>query len=506
VPRLLVLAVLVGLALATEAMARPTVAVVPIRGDSDDEVTELVVDVVSKSAKVVKPKAVVKAIGKLGIAGELDAKDAQKLQKQLAADAVLQGRVRGNGKRRTLRVTVFARGKKPGVFELKITSKGKLRSQLRDELASRIPDSDDGERVARKKKRDADDDDDEPRSKAAKKEKAKAKEKKNKKDKDKKKARVARADDDDDDDDREVKKREKQRTAQVRDKKKKQKKKKKTEKKSKKKRSRDDDDDDEADDGDDGDDELAASVDGDVRVAASAMVRVDSGMSLGVRRLTYTAQAPPPRVGTFAPAARIEGELYPFAGDPKSPAAGLGIAGEYEQTIGLSIQIPGGPTVPIDQGHYAIGGRYRLAAGTSATVAFGLDLVKRRYVADRTGLPDPRDLDAPDVSYTAISPGVGLRAQVAPSAALFAGLGAYLILDTGPIQERESFGAATVYGGELAAGVDVALSERLGLRLAGEATQINFTFKGNGMEAMARGVTAAVDRTFGVAATLAVKY
>jgi TolB-like protein len=92
------LAVLIALTWATPALAKPTVAVAPIGGDSDDEVTEIIVDVLGDSSKVIKPKQVVKAIGKLGIAGELDAKDAQKLQRSLKADAVVQGRVRRDGR------------------------------------------------------------------------------------------------------------------------------------------------------------------------------------------------------------------------------------------------------------------------------------------------------------------------------------------------------------------------------------------------------------------------
>jgi hypothetical protein len=224
---------------------------------------------------------------------------------------------------------------------------------------------------------------------------------------------------------------------------------------------------------------------------------------MGIRRLTYTGANSPPRVGTFGFGARVEGELYPFAAKPGA-AGGLGIAGEYDKTLGLKIQVPGGGTAPIDQQHFSIGARYRIGAVKSFTL--GLDFAKRKYVADRSQLALPTDLDMPDTSYTAIAPNAAVRLPAGAKAAFFGHLGALLILDTGPIQANDQYGAATVYGAELASGVDIAVSGSLKLRLAGEVTQVSFKFKGNGAQAMTRGVTAATDRTFGIAATLAMTY
>jgi hypothetical protein len=139
-------------------------------------------------------------------------------------------------------------------------------------------------------------------------------------------------------------------------------------------------------------------------------------------------------------------------------------------------------------------------------VAFGLDYGMRRYMADRGGLENPNDLDMPDVEYKIISPNASLRIPFGLKTVGFGALGAFLITDTGPIQGNDSYGPATVYGGELALGFDYALTKLLALRVAGELTQINFKFNGTGAAATGRGVTGATDRTFGIAATLAVKY
>src|SRR5262249_49082350 len=123
----------------------------------------------------------------------------------------------------------------------------------------------------------------------------------------------------------------------------------------------------------------------------------------GVRRLTYSATTPPPTVGTRTTAVHVEAEVYPFAlGDaPKKPASGLGFAGEFEKTLGLSITPPGAMAAnPIDQGHYSVGVRYRIDASPTTMVIPGLDYAARHYIADRT----PGDINFPDTSYKSVAP------------------------------------------------------------------------------------------------------
>jgi hypothetical protein len=95
---------------------------------------------------------------------------------------------------------------------------------------------------------------------------------------------------------------------------------------------------------------------------------------------------------------------------------------------------------------------------------------------------------------------------VSPKAIYWARAGGMLILDTGQIQTREQYGAATVYGLDARTGIDIAFSPRVALRLAGHFGQISYKFKGNGDLAMARGVTGAADRDFGLATMLGVTY
>jgi TolB-like protein len=441
---LIALVALAGLVVGPRAAsAKPKVAVAPFEGDAGNKVTDEIAELLSDKLAPVKQREVTRAMTNLGLSGELDAKDARKLQRKLEVVAVVHGKLGKDGRRKTLQLSVSARKKKTTRFTVEYTkaSSDKFRSKVHDELVRRIlaeDDTDDEDQPAETKPSRRDDDDG------------------------RRKPRVATADDDGD--------------AKVR----------------KKKRRRK---------GEDSDDDASPRAPGSMAVVAL-------GPTFGVRRLTYTASGPnpPPRVGTGAPSVRIAGEVYPFAGNPGA-AAGFGLAGEYDKTFGLGIEVPGtGIVAPINEGHYALGARYRFAVGGASTIAVGLDYARRHYIADRSGLAAPAQLDAPDVDYTAIVPNAALRTPVAPKIVLFVDAGAMLIRSTGGIQESTSYGAADVFGVQLDTGLDYAVAKQIALRFAADYGQINFKFKGKGDLATARGVTAATDRTFGVAGMLAVTY
>jgi opacity protein-like surface antigen len=123
-------------------------------------------------------------------------------------------------------------------------------------------------------------------------------------------------------------------------------------------------------------------------------------------------------------------------------------------------------------------------------------------------------LDAPDVDYSAIAPGVSLRVPVTSSVAVFGGAGGLLILGAGGIQSNASYGHATVYGLEGAGGAEIALTPQIALRLALEYSRIVFAFDAKGptmannrdANPATQDVMGATDRSIGVAVTLGLVY
>jgi hypothetical protein len=235
---------------------------------------------------------------------------------------------------------------------------------------------------------------------------------------------------------------------------------------------------------------------------------VDGGMAYGMRRLSYdsTAAIKPPTVSTASASGRVEGTFFLKAVGATGPLARFGIGGEYDKAFGLSIKLGMLGSVPIDEGHYSIGARYRIDAGVASVVVIGLDYAERHYIADRSALTAPSLFDAPDTDYQSNQRDASARTPFTPAITGFATAIAMLPFAAGPIQKSDSYGPANAYGLGLTAGIDVAVASAIGLRIAGEAEQISLTFKGTGSLAQGRMVTAATDRQLGIFATLALFY
>ena len=453
----------------------------PLTGDPGNQVAEAVADALAgKDFVVVGPKEVGHEMKKLGLSDELDPRDTRKLTVKLDVVALVDGKVAKAGKKRSLHLEVHRRGKPESGFtiEFKSTASDSFRHGVHEEVVKKLDgaaedtaDDDDPARRPAARPADRSEDDDDaarrPRKPAADDDAARPRRAGDEPAPERKK-RVASTDDDDEP---AVRKRKGRKLA-------------------------------------------------DEGAAPQVFARVSAGGLVAQRRLTWdvrtglTQAQIPPRVITTAGAARVDGELYPFGlANPNSALAGLGISAAYDKTFGLSIKIPNQPVqAPIDQARYAVGARYRFGVGEASSIALGVDYMRRHYIADRSGLMTAV-LDAPDVDYTAIVPGIAARVPVSPAITIFGDLDGMLILETGAIQKTASYGPATVYGLDVVGGVDIALARQIGLRIALEYSQINFSFNGKGTmtnqrdnDPTTQDVMGAADRSIGVAATLGLMY
>ncbi|HEU4665931.1 MAG TPA: hypothetical protein VFS55_18020 [Dokdonella sp.] len=163
-------------------------------------------------------------------------------------------------------------------------------------------------------------------------------------------------------------------------------------------------------------------------------------------------------------------------------------------------------TAPIKNGHYAIGARYRFVFGKHS-LALGVSYWRRYYMADRSQLMKPEDLDMPDVDYSAVAPGALLRIAATPKIAAFASLDLPLMLHSGPIQDPTSYGAAKILAFDLRGGAQILVAEHAALQIGLEVDQVGLSFTGQpGSMAVRRAVTKATDRSVGLAATIGLTY
>jgi hypothetical protein len=467
--RALILAIYVALMLPAVAWGKPRVALVEFEGDANGEVNDMVAEALDDDYSVSGPSQVRRAMDKLGLEGDLSAeKQLKKVANELEAEAIVRGDLSKSDGKKVLHLKLFVGGKKVRGFKVEFvsTKSKKVREALKDKLISKLG-TEESKPAEDEPKKDKDDeatadDEDKPKADADDEDPDGAKKKK----------RVARA-------------------------------------------------------GDEDSEEIGAEFEvkparQSPHTANRAAIRVDFGPSASLRKLTFTSRnfedAPNPYENAVVPGARVAGDLFPLAfGNPDGIAAGLGVGGDFDQTIGLKLRSSAQPgsTFPVKQSHWSVGGRFRIAFGkkpTSPTVTLTGGIFRRRFTVDRSGLMPGNIIDLPDVFYQGYNPGLQMRFPFVASVALVLGGDAYLVTNAGPIQKTNSYGQARVTGGEGFAGFDIVLG-RFAIRAVAEASQVGFAFTGNGDQANNRDgdpttkdVGGAADRVIGGALTFGVLY
>lgn len=256
-----------------------------------------------------------------------------------------------------------------------------------------------------------------------------------------------------------------------------------------------------------GAEELAA------RLAIASPARVSAGPSASNRSLRFNhrafAEAPKDYRGEgVVPGLRVQGEVYPLAFGKDGGLSGLGVGFELDQTFGLKIH-SGGMELPTTVRHYSVDLRYRLGKRrTAAQLTLLAGYGRRTFKISRGATA----LDLPDVDYQMVTPGFGFRLPTG-KLAFFGEARALLVTSSGAIGKKESYGAATITAFDAEAGLELALSRRVALRLSGDLAVLAYDFKGSGaltnsrdMDATTNDVGGAADRFLGGALTVDVSY
>jgi hypothetical protein len=500
---LAILACVAAIAVPRIAAAKPHVAVLPIVDDNGSELLDAVSAAVEDDVSLTTMREITHTMDKLRLGDELSDRDLQKLVTELEVDALVRGVAEKEGAARVLHIRVYAFGKRSHGFSIHFgnAKSPKFKRAFRDALIGKLAQlngSDDAHGKPRKhddrdedvgadNDPDGNDHDDDPLHPNANKAKHAVK------------TATGGSGDASGDDDK-----------------------------------GDDSGDDSGDgghkhkkrakhgDGSDGTDGGSPAVIGSLHSFHHVVARADLGVSVLTRSFTFNstafAQAPKPYSQSPVPGIRFSGELYPFGTtDPTAASAGLGLAAAYDQTLQLSLRTPTQPETPLPatQRHWSVGLRYRLSLGhlpTSATLTFGIDYGGREFVVDRTPLMGGA-IDLPDVDYTIVEPGVAFRLPLGRAVALTVS-GRYLLVSSaGAVSDPAQYGPGSVYGVEGDVGLEFALGQHVAFRLAGEFTQIAFSFDGTGAMANDRDgnpgtvdVFGATDRYIGGVATFAVLY
>jgi hypothetical protein len=253
--------------------------------------------------------------------------------------------------------------------------------------------------------------------------------------------------------------------------------------------------DDDADDASNPDLGLAKSAD---RPSASTGIRttpllVNAGVSFIGRNLSFKSSAPADQQpqgykGTTVPGVYATGELYPatFAG-VKGVLANVGVGFVADRVIKLNSSVSDGmdgtALLATKQSRYGANLRYRHnfgngPRGVSVWGAVGYN--RMTFSMDKAAAPENVIVDVPNVAYSYVDPGLGVRVPIAgPLSAAVEGK-FLAILGTGEIQGPEQYGAAKVTGFDADAALEYAVGDHFLARAGARLIQIGYSFTGNG--------------------------
>jgi hypothetical protein len=225
------------------------------------------------------------------------------------------------------------------------------------------------------------------------------------------------------------------------------------------------------------------------------------GLSVTERRMGYTVRSglratPPGYKGIPAAGALLDATFYPLAlGHGRSDQRkNIGVELVYDRVIGLNSKDPmSGKTYSTAESRFALSGVYRYPLGSAATspVAVG----SLGYQRQSFNILGPVEL--PDVKYSMIPLGAGIRFPLSGKLTLSADAKLLLVLATGQISDGNQYGDASVIGFEGAAGADYLITPNIFARAAARIETIGYSFNGNGFQTNQRDGDAATQDVTG---------
>jgi len=242
-----------------------------------------------------------------------------------------------------------------------------------------------------------------------------------------------------------------------------------------------------------------------------------AGLSVTMRRMTFNVTpalraTPPGYKGIPVAGAVLDATVYPLAighsrGDQLK---NIGLNLVYDRVLKLSSQDPMTKKVysTIEQ-RFGLTGVFRYAFNrrpTSPVVLGTLGFTRQSF--NILG-----EVDIPDVKYSIIAPGGGIRFPAMPKLLLAADVKLLIVAGTGQIGDPDKYGAASVIGFEGALGADYLITRNIFARATVRYETIGYSFKGTGFQTnqrdgmpMTQDVTGARDNYFGGMATVGYLY
>jgi hypothetical protein len=237
------------------------------------------------------------------------------------------------------------------------------------------------------------------------------------------------------------------------------------------------------------------------------------GLSVTMRRMSFTVSpalraTPPGYKGTPVAGGLLDVTFYPLAiGHNRSDQMkNIGVELLYDRVIKLNSQDPQTKMVyPTVESRFALSGMYRYPLGSSATAPVVIGTLG--FQRQSFNIEGP--VDIPDVKYSMIPLGAGIRYPLGGKLTLNGDAKLLVVVGTGQISDGNQYGEASVIGFDGAVGADYLITPNIFARANVRIETIGFTFKGTGFQtnqrdgdAMTQDVQSGRDTYFGGMATV----
>jgi len=260
-------------------------------------------------------------------------------------------------------------------------------------------------------------------------------------------------------------------------------------------------------DDDDSSSTTASSDDGEKMTADEALSPANRavdfviGMSFTARRLSFNADAdladPPPSYKQSVPVAGgiMDVTVYPmaFSHKDKGIITGLGLEVMYDKVIKINSQkkyvdaMMNQQTADLAtvEDRFSIGAVLRYPVNPTMVVGGKIQYSSQQFNLTQS-LPNGAPTDVPNVHYSMVEPKGFLKYSLSPGIVINVDAGFMLVTSTGGIQlgGTAGYGPASVYGYELAAGLDYNLTKNIFVRAQVKFETIKLSFKGTDATAL----------------------